>query len=722
MMPCDAPTQKIAPAAVMLWQSLQDTEGTSVTTTWDELFAGWSDPPRFRGDTRHGGWSACICEPPVRAAVNVVGMSALVLDYDGGTLIEDAVDVWSDRLGALHTSRSHKADAPRFRVVLPFTRIVTPDEYAIVWRWAQRLASSAGQRVDPACKDVARFWFRPALTADYQTRRLPGTEALDPDPIVAAHKYEENERNRAAQEQTAPRGDVEKRALKYLQKLPPSISGSGGHQALWTAALSLVRGFRIDPPRALAMLRTEFNPRCQPPWSEKELRHKVDDAEQDATTAYGYLADRVRAVTPVPDPDPDYVPEVPPDFVDDVPPADAPTAPRVASPDNWRAQLSCDARGNVRKTFDNICRILEHHESYGPRLAYNEMRLTPEIGGRAVSDADVGRIRREIEQHFGIQCVEADTRAALLVVSDTNRYHPVRQYLQGLAWDGVPRIGRVVTEVLGAEDAPLHQAMVRNWFVSAAARALQPGCKVDTSLVLVGKQRARKSTFFSVLGGEWFADTHMNITDKDGLLQLHSAWIYEWAEIEGITTTRRADDVKRFASSSADTFREPFGRAVAIHKRSTVIVGTSNEDQLLIDPTGSRRFNILRVADRVRYELAEEWRDQLWAEAVDLYGDGSHDGVHGVQWWLSDEHEKAREAAAVEFTVEDSWEEPIEAWLATKPPMVTTGRLLDLAVNIPAGQRSRGAEMRVGSIMRRLGYSMRRKRDDGSVLRVWVKS
>lgn len=710
-MPCDAPTPPTA--AVMSWPNLRDTEGTAISTTWPALFDTWRDPPRYRGDMKHAGWSACICDPPTRAAANVVAMSALVLDYDNGTTIDAAAGLWGEHYGAIHTSRSHKPDAPRFRVVLPLARNVSPDEYPIVWRWAQQLATSAGQRIDPATKDVARFWYAPGATDAYETRDLTGTP-LDPDPILSAHKYEMNERQRAATD-TAPRGDVEKRAAKYLAKLPASISGSGGHAALWSAALSLVRGFRIPPERALSMLRTDFNPRCQPPWTERELRHKVDDAEQDATTAYGYLADRVRAVStpePPPDVDPDYVPEVPESFSDDAPQS---TAPRVAAPSEWRAQLSTDQRGNVRKTFDNLCRILEHHDNYGARLRYNEMRLTPMLDGRAVSDADVGRIRRDLEQHFGIQPGEPDVRAALLVVSDGNRYHPVRQYLTGLDWDNTPRIGRVVVDILGAADTPLHQAMVRNWFVSAVARAITPGCKVDTSLVLVGKQRARKSSFFAVLGGEWFADTHMNITDKDGLLQLHSAWIYEWAEIEGITTTRRADDVKRFASSASDTFREPFGRAVGIHRRSTVIVGTSNEEQLLTDPTGSRRFNIIRTADRVQYELAAEWRDQLWAEAVALH-------AAGVEWWLSDAHESDRERAAVDFTVEDSWEEPIEAWLASKPPVVTTSRLLDLAVNIPAGQRNKGAENRVGSIMRRLGYVMRRRRDDGSILRLWVKA
>lgn len=717
MMPLASPTPPSA--AIMLWPDLHDTEGTPVSTTWDELFDSWREPPPFRGKHAHGGWSASICDPPKRGSVNVVAMTALVLDYDGGVSIDAALDLWGDHYGALHTSKSHTVEAPRFRVVLPLSRNVSPDEYAVVWRWAQKLTSGAGQRIDPAAKDCSRLWYAPARTDDYQLRRFGGAAPLDPDGILAAHKYDENERQRAATERTAsPQGDVDKRAMRYVQRLPASISGSGGHGALWTAALALVRGFRIQPDRAMEILRSEFNPRCKPPWSERELWHKVDTAEKDATTAYGYLADKVRAVTPEPPPDvdPDYVPPVPPDFFDDDTSAPADTeAPRVAAVGDWSASLKRGANDQVSKTFNNLCTILENHPSYGAKLTYDEMRLTPLLDGRPVSDADVGRVRRDLEQRYVVQFGEADVRAALGTVSDARRFHPVQQYLSGLVWDGQERIACVLPDILRAENTPLAQSMVSKWFVAATARALRPGCKVDTALVLVGRQRARKSSFFSVLGGEWFADTHMDITDKDGLLQLHSAWIYEWAEIENVTTSRRASEVKAFASSSHDTFRAPFGRTTAVHPRSTVIVGTTNEDQFLTDPTGSRRFNIVRVGDRVAYELAAEWRDQLWAEAVSRY-------KAGEVWWLSDDEEAAREKDAERYQVEDSWEEPISEWLATRPLSVTTSALLDKALDIPASQRGRAAEMRVATVMKRLGYVLHRRREVGSVSRVWVRS
>lgn len=199
-----APAPAPGRCAVTVWPSLGETEGTPIDTTWPEFFASFTDAPRFRGDMQHPGWSAAIVEPCVRAKSNVVGMSALVLDYDDGATVEAARAVWIDRFGLIHTTRKHTTEASRFRVILPFTRIVTPDDYEIVWRWAEKIAAAASHTIDPATKDVSRFWYMPGVLSSgvYECVRLVGTP-LDPDPIITSHKYAENERQRQA-EQPSP--------------------------------------------------------------------------------------------------------------------------------------------------------------------------------------------------------------------------------------------------------------------------------------------------------------------------------------------------------------------------------------------------------------------------------------------------------------------------------------------------------------------------------------
>lgn len=714
-------------ANITRWRNLLDTVGEPIATSWAEFFAEMSLPVKFAGDRLHGGWSAAIIEPCERADENVVGMSALVLDYDSGTTIADAADLWADRYGLIHTTRKHTDAAPRFRVILPLSRIVSPDEYAVIWRWAQRMTSGANQRIDPSTKNVSRFWYLPGTSDGSAPVVVPlAGDVLDPDPLIIADRYEQNERNKPAQ---APTDNVERRAVRYLQRMPEAIAGSRGHDALWRAALAMVRGFRLSAPRAFAILKEHYNPRCQPPWSDRELHHKVSQAEADARTPYGYLADVVREAPSHAEDDwspPPYLGDSSSYDEPDLQPPPAPSAPSVAAAD--APAYAVDNHGRIRNTFGNIAEALRRHEDFAGAFAYDDMRVTPTIRGAPVTDAEIGRLRIWFEHHLGFTPSEANVRAAVTVVADARHVHAVRDYLRGLKWDGMPRIGRVLVDVLGAKDSALGQATIRKWFISAVARALLPGCKVDTALVLVGKQGARKSTFFSALGDPWFVDTGMDIENNDGRLQLHSAWIYEWAEIENVTGRKHASSVKAFISSCADTFREPYGRSVGSHPRSTVIVGTTNDEQILTDPTGSRRFWIIRVGEQIDTAWVRANRDQLWAEAV-VAATTPFVGLPvsplgGEPWWLTDGEEAVRERKAEKFQIDDPWMPLVDAWLRGLRPgdAVTSAKALQLGLDLPAGQMTQGALNRVGAVLRRLGYDARRQRDSrGRALRVWVR-
>lgn len=153
----------------------------------------------------------------------------------------------------------------------------TRDGKAQALGWVRGEATRPGPWVRPAMTEAEILTALGALSAQSKAWRSRACRfAPRPEHVV--------------EPSSAPTGDLEKRAARYLAKLPASISKSHGHQALWTAALAMVRGFCQSPERALSLLRSEFNPRCKPPWSDKELRHKVNDAENDATTEYGYLA------------------------------------------------------------------------------------------------------------------------------------------------------------------------------------------------------------------------------------------------------------------------------------------------------------------------------------------------------------------------------------------------------------------------------------------------
>jgi hypothetical protein len=467
--------------------------------------------------------------------------------------------------------------------------------------------------------------------------------------------------------------------------------------SLYKRACSM-RSSGFDHPAILAAIMSENDARCVPPLDPAEVKAIVASACKHPE---GYSPE-VRAKVEA----------------REAARAEGLTAaqPKNESGD-WLNDLYRSPKGAVRNTFANLCTILRHAGEYGERLRYNEMLIAPTLNGRPMQEAELGLMREAIERQYGFSPGADALAQALLAVAWERRYHPVRDYLAALEWDGVARIDRVAADVLRAEGSPINNTMVRAWFVSAVARAMDPGCKCDTALVLVGEQGARKSTFYRVLAGEWFSDTAVDIENKDAMMQINGAWIYELGEIEHVTGRAHAGRIKAFISSARDTFRAPFHRTLSAYPRSNVIVGSTNEDQFLNDPTGSRRFWCIRVGGRIDIDALERDRDQLWAEAASYFRAGE-------AWWLTTEAEAALRAASDEFRVVDPWEAAVARWLEERSPIdlqrpVTTQRLLVdvLGMRLPdIGQREAN---RIAAIMKRMGWANHVARVEGKVCRVW---
>ncbi len=351
--------------------------------------------------------------------------------------------------------------------------------------------------------------------------------------------------------------------------------------------------------------------------------------------------------------------EPPPESVDD-------------PPDAWRAYLRLDAKGKPTRSFANLCTIIEG--LYGHRLSYDEMAVTPCLDGVAMKDTDFGRIRRNIEVREDLPFAADNIREAVSMAAFERRFHPVQRYLRSLRWDGARRVDRMAALYLGAPD-PLSARMVRNWMIAAIARALEPGCKVDNVLVLLSpRQGLKKSMFFDVLGGAWYVDSKIDIGDRKGLLTLHSAWIYEWPEVDHVMARKLDSEIKAFVSQRVDNFVPPYGRGSVTVPRSCILGGTTNEEHFLRDPTGSRRWWIVRVAGKIPVSQLRRERDQLWAEALELYDCFRRDQAQGVEdddnpcrWWLSDAEEAERERRAESHYAPDPWEETIGKWLRGEP-------------------------------------------------------
>ena len=215
--------------------------------------------------------------------------------------------------------------------------------------------------------------------------------------------------------------------------------------------------------------------------------------------------------------------------------------------------------------------------------------------------------------------------ALLAVVSSERRYHPVKEYLSALKWDGKERIDTLLVDYMGAEDTPYVRAVTRKMLCAAVARIYEPGIKFDSMLVLNGPQGMGKSTFYAILGKQWFSDSLSiaDMRDKTAAEKLQGYWILEIAEMNGIKKVD-VETVKSFLSRTDDKFRQAYGTVVESHPRTNIIVGSSNsESGFLRDVTGNRRFWPVNVSGKGAHhpwELTEV--DQVWAEAIERYHAG----------------------------------------------------------------------------------------------------
>jgi predicted P-loop ATPase len=389
-------------------------------------------------------------------------------------------------------------------------------------------------------------------------------------------------------------------------------------------------------------------------------------------------------------------------------------------------------RNNSYLTALTIVRENARDVLRGRRLELNEMSGRPELGRQPLRDEAVTTIRGEVERLFvggvdgngneiGLKLSLGDVYAACQQVASENSYHPVREYLAALEWDGVDRLDSVAADILNAEDSPLNRVMVRKFFVSAAARAMEPGCKVDTVLILVGKQGKLKSSFFDALAAPWFVDSNVDITNKDVYQVLRSAWIFEWGELE---KNMRYDMsvVKSFVTSRVDSYRPPHGRHVVDVPRSGVIVGSTNEDEFLTDETGARRFWPVRVGARIELDVAVAQRDQLWAEAAHRWSAWVDRGRRREEcpWWLTDDEDEGLRGTQDSHRVRDAWESLVLSWGERQLTPFATGDVLAGALKKEPGTWTRADEMRVARVLKGAGYE--RKSEGPSRSKKWSRT
>ena len=340
---------------------------------------------------------------------------------------------------------------------------------------------------------------------------------------------------------------------------------------------------------------------------------------------------------------------------------------------------------------------------------YDEFHRRVEIDGypeRPIGeslDTTVLKIRDWISGQFGFEPGSQHAHEAVQIVALQNAFDPVRDYLDGLRWDGVPRIDTWLTQYLGAEDDSLTRAIGRATLIAAVRRVRRPGCKFDFMLVLEGVQGTGKSTALHILAGE-----DDNFTDgldfRMGAREVQEAlegkWIVEAPELHGLSRSD-VQKVKGFISKTTDRARPAFGRNVVEARRRCVLVGTTNDQQYLKDETGNRRFWPVATG-AVDLDALRADRDQLWAEAAAAEPLASEPVTIPEGLWGA-----ARERQATRLAP-DAWEEILAEGLEKYAKVIEGERRIksqDIHPKIlaPAGY-PKAEPQRVSKCMQRLGW------------------
>jgi len=420
---------------------------------------------------------------------------------------------------------------------------------------------------------------------------------------------------------------------------------------------------------------------------------------------------------------------------DDLPPLpderDVPADDSDEHDDLWEEKFEETEKGFRKGSVRNVELVLANDPGWRGVLAYClfsyrilKRKAAPTGGdGDEWCDADAAALRVWLSYEYGFTPNHTDVADAVSVVARKRAFHPVRDYLSGLKWDGVPRLSTWLECAFNStDDTSYLEAVGKRMLIGAVARVMRPGCKMDTVMILEGKQGKGKSTAIEALFGEFFTDAPLPIGDKDAYQVIQGKWGFELAELDSFNKSE-STTLKHFFSQRIDRFRPSYGRVATDHPRQVVFFGSTNQDFYFRDYSGNRRFWPV-YCESVNRAWVLKYRDQLWAEALTLF-------KAGERWWLNPELEEDAAVCEVIVDIQDSrlqrdpWEDKLIKYLkGISAPWITMDALLTEGLEVATHSQQPMHANRVATLMRALGWRAERKRVDVNgekrQQRVWI--
>lgn len=305
------------------------------------------------------------------------------------------------------------------------------------------------------------------------------------------------------------------------------------------------------------------------------------------------------------------------------------------------SKVDYDKDGNeksrkILQTIRNIEIVFENDSRFAGKIKFDEFSQQTFLMGntpweqtnnyRTWSSYDDSALFSILQSDYGLNS-RNDYFDALKNVSMRNKFHPVRELLDSLKWDGIDHIKHLLPDYLGANNTEYAYQVIRLWMLGAVARIYQPGCKFDYTLILKGPQGIGKSTFLQLmaLNDDWFNDSLDSLDSDKAAQSLMGSWIIELAELKSLARTAGGvDSIKRFLTATQDKYRVPYERRADVFPRQCIFAGTTNRDDFLQDETGNRRFLIIEVGvkEPIKSLFTPDSADEIkqaWAEVVHIW-------------------------------------------------------------------------------------------------------